>query len=130
MHELSIALNILDLAAEEAERRNARVAAVHLQLGPLSGVVKEALLSAYELARDGPLKDSRLVVEEMPIIVRCPRCRADRPAKSLWQICCSVCGTPTPEVIGGRELQIVALEVCDDHADASCANSTESAQAE
>ena len=56
MHELSIALSILDLAAEEAGRRGGRVVAVHLKLGPLSGVVKEALtpeekgqLELYEL---------------------------------------------------------------------------------
>jgi hydrogenase nickel incorporation protein HypA/HybF len=54
MHELSIALSIIDAACEEAERHaGARVVAVHLKLGPLSGVVKEALVSAYELAREG-----------------------------------------------------------------------------
>ena len=59
MHELSIALSIVDMAAEEAERQGGRVVAVHLKLGPLSGVVKAALLSAYELAREGsPLPDS------------------------------------------------------------------------
>ncbi len=55
MHELSIALSILDVAAEEAERQgNARVVAIHLRLGPLSGVVKGALLSAFELVAKGP----------------------------------------------------------------------------
>ena len=48
MHELSIALSLLDQVAEEAERRGGvQVHAIHLRLGPLSGVVKEALLSAY-----------------------------------------------------------------------------------
>ena len=42
MHELSIALSLLDLVAEEAGRRGVRVAAVHLRLGPLSGVVRDA----------------------------------------------------------------------------------------
>ena len=51
MHELSIAMSILDVAGEEAQRLNAKVIAIRLKLGPLSGVVKEALLSAYDLAR-------------------------------------------------------------------------------
>ena len=38
MHELSIALCILDMAGEEAERRGGRVVAVHLKLGALAGV--------------------------------------------------------------------------------------------
>jgi hydrogenase nickel incorporation protein HypA/HybF len=35
MHELSIALSIVDMAEEEAQRHEARVSAVHLRLGPL-----------------------------------------------------------------------------------------------
>ena len=44
MHELSIAMSIVELAEEEAERRGVHINAVHLKLGALSGVVKEALL--------------------------------------------------------------------------------------
>jgi hydrogenase nickel incorporation protein HypA/HybF len=68
MHELSIAMSILDIAHEEVERRgNPRVEAIHLRIGTLSGVVKEALLSAYELAAEQtPFAQSRLVFEEVP----------------------------------------------------------------
>ena len=45
MHELSIAMSIVELAEEEIERRgNVQITAVHLNLGELSGVMKEALL--------------------------------------------------------------------------------------
>src|SRR5262249_7963347 len=54
MDELSIVLSILDVAEEETERRGgARVTAIHLKLGPLSGVVRKALQSAFALAREG-----------------------------------------------------------------------------
>jgi Zn finger protein HypA/HybF involved in hydrogenase expression len=44
MHELSIALGIIDAACEEADRRGgARVVAVHLRLGKMAGVVQECL---------------------------------------------------------------------------------------
>jgi hydrogenase nickel incorporation protein HypA/HybF len=111
MHELSIALSILDLVGEEAERRGARIVAVHLRLGPLSGVVKDALLSAYELAREGtPFAASALRVEEVPVETWCPACAAlRRPA--FPELCCPACGAPTPEVRGGRELEVVALEI-------------------
>jgi hydrogenase nickel incorporation protein HypA/HybF len=113
MHELSIALSILDVAAEEAERHGgARVATVHLKLGPLAGVVKEALLSAYELAREGsPLEGSRLVIEETPVMAYCPTCAAERRIASIQCLCCPTCGTPTPQVASGRELEVVALEI-------------------
>jgi hydrogenase nickel incorporation protein HypA/HybF len=112
MHELSIALSLLDLAEEEAARRECRVAAIHLRLGRLSGVVREALLSAYDLAREGTaMADAELVVEEVPVVVRCPGCAADRTPVSAFELLCPDCGTPTPEVVRGRELEVVALEI-------------------
>src|SRR2546421_1463390 len=112
MHELSIALSILDMAAEEAGRHGGRVAAIHLRLGPLSGVVKDALLSAYELAREGSsLEATELLIEETPLVAYCPACAAERALASAQRLCCPDCGTPTPDVIRGRELEVVALEV-------------------
>jgi hydrogenase nickel incorporation protein HypA/HybF len=113
MHELSIALSILDLAEEEAERRGgARVLGIHLKLGPLSGVVKEALLSAFEIARESsPLAEAQLVIEETPVLVHCPTCEATRAAASPRQLCCAECGAPTCQLVSGRELEVVALEI-------------------
>jgi len=113
MHELSIAVSIVELAQEEAKRRGGvQVTAMHLKLGALSGVVREALLSSYELAaEDTPLKGSRLVVEEVPVVVFCPSCRARRPLNSVQLFCCAECGTPTSEVVEGKELEVVALEI-------------------
>lgn len=112
MHELSIALSILDVVAEEAGRHGGRVAAVHLRLGPLSGVVREALVSAYDLAREGtPLDGAELVVEEVPIAAFCPACAVEVAPPSPWELLCPRCGTPTPEVRRGGELEVVALEI-------------------
>src|SRR5690349_17093372 len=100
MHELSIALSILDFVQEESERRGVRVAAVHLRLGPLSGVARDALVSAYDLARDGsPVAQAELVVEEVPVVVSCPACAAERTPVSAWDLRCADCGSPTPEVV-------------------------------
>jgi hydrogenase nickel incorporation protein HypA/HybF len=112
MHELSIAMSIVELAEEEAERRGAHVSAVHLKLGALSGVVKEALLSCYEMAcEDTILTGSRLVIEEIPVVIFCPSCRIRRPLSSMQLFCCSECGTPASEVVQGKELEVVALEI-------------------
>jgi hydrogenase nickel incorporation protein HypA/HybF len=112
MHELSIALSILDLAGEEAARRGGRVVAVHLKLGAFSGVVPEALRSAYDLAREGSdLAAAELVVEEVPAVAYCPACAAERTPASPYELCCPDCGTPTPQLVRGRELEVVALEI-------------------
>ena len=112
MHELSIALSIVSMAEEEARARGVQVNAVHLKLGTLSGVVKDALLFSYGLACEGTaLEGSRLLIEEVPTVVYCPTCRAERALDSVQRFCCSVCDSPTPEVVRGRELEVVALEI-------------------
>jgi hydrogenase nickel incorporation protein HypA/HybF len=112
MHELSIAMSIVELAEEEAESRGVKIEAVHLKLGALSGVVKDALLSCYEMACDQtPLQGSRLIVEDVPVIIFCPNCQAQRPLSSVQLFCCPECGTPSSEIVQGKELEVVALEI-------------------
>lgn len=129
MHELSIALSIIEVASEEAQRLDLpAIEAIHLKLGPLSGVVPEALRSAYDLAREhSPLAEARLVIEAVPVLLDCPTCRGRRPPVSLQQLCCSQCGS-VGSVVAGRELEITALEVADDHDHAPCASAPAGAQ--
>jgi hydrogenase nickel incorporation protein HypA/HybF len=113
MHELSIAMSIIDMAQEEAERHGgAQVQAVHLKLGRLAGIVKEALLSSYQMACEAtPLEGSQLLIEEIPVEVFCPKCNAPRLVDSIQWFCCPECGTATPNVLRGKELEVVALEI-------------------
>jgi hydrogenase nickel incorporation protein HypA/HybF len=113
MHELSIAMSIVEMAEEEARLRGGvQVTAVHLKLGALSGVVKEALLSSYEMAiEDSPLKGSRLIIEEIPVLIFCPGCQMHRPLSSVQLFCCAECGTPSSDVLQGKEIEVTALEI-------------------
>lgn len=113
MHELSIAMSIIDMAQEEAERHGgAQVQAVHLKLGRLTGIIKEALLSSYQMACEAtPLEGSQLLIEEIPVEVFCPKCNVPRLVDSIQWFCCPECGTATPNVLRGKELEVVALEI-------------------
>jgi hydrogenase nickel incorporation protein HypA/HybF len=113
MHEISIAMSIIELAEEESRRHGGlRIAAVHLRLGLLSGVVKDALLFSYGIAcADTPLAGSRLVVEEVPGVIYCPACNGRRPVCSSEWYRCSECGSLASEIVQGKELEVVSLEV-------------------
>jgi hydrogenase nickel incorporation protein HypA/HybF len=113
MHELSIALSILDIATEESESRGGvNIVAIHLQLGPLSGVLKEALLSAFEMAREQSLfPASRLIIEDVPLVVFCPICKLEQTIAAFPDLYCPTCKTPCGNIIRGRELEIVAMEL-------------------
>jgi hydrogenase nickel incorporation protein HypA/HybF len=68
MHELSIALSLVDLACEEKQRRDLpAVRALRLRLGARSGVVKDALTFSFDLAIAGTcLAGATLKIEETP----------------------------------------------------------------
>lgn len=112
MHELSIAMSIVEMADEEAASRDARVTAVHLKLGALSGVVKESLLCSFEIACQGTrIEGARLEIEDVAVSAHCPQCGAPRRVESIQWFVCAECKTPLSEVIAGRELQVSALEL-------------------
>ncbi|HEV7395653.1 MAG TPA: hydrogenase maturation nickel metallochaperone HypA, partial [Pyrinomonadaceae bacterium] len=80
MHELSIAMSMIEMATEEAARHgSSRVTALYLKLGPLSGVVKDALVFSYEVASQGTaLEGSQLIIEEVPVKVYCETCASEQ----------------------------------------------------
>ena len=116
MHELSIVMSILDCVAEQVHRHggDVKIAAIHLSLGPLSGVVKEALVSAYDRAIEtSEFSGAKLVIRETPVIAYCSTCDREQTLASIQEMRCPVCRTPTPDIRGGRELEVTALEICE-----------------
>lgn len=113
MHELSIALSIVDGVLEELERRpGCQVEAVHLRVGRLAGVDKQALAFSYGVASEGtPLVHSRLVIEEVAVAIMCPQCRTERAAEAFPVLKCAFCGSPGERVTHGEELEITSLEL-------------------
>ncbi len=112
MHELSIALSMIEMATDEAAKRGAKVDTLHLKLGALSGVVKDALLFSWEVACQGtPLDGSRLEIEEIPVVVFCANCRANQTLEAINNFVCPVCNAPVSDIISGKELQVTALEI-------------------
>jgi hydrogenase nickel incorporation protein HypA/HybF len=113
MHELSIAQGIVELASEAAHRAQAeRVVAVHLKVGPLSGVEAGALLFSYGIAAEGTiLEGSRLAIIDVPLVVWCAYCLKEVALPSVQHFRCPTCGAACGEIRSGRELDIESLEV-------------------
>ena len=112
MHELSIAMSLVEASCQELARQcGTRVESLHVRIGRLSGVIPTALASAFELAAEGtPIQGAGIIIEEAPVRVLCPCCGDERPVrKQVFR--CADCGTATPDVVSGRELEIVSLEI-------------------
>jgi hydrogenase nickel incorporation protein HypA/HybF len=112
VHELSVAVSLVEIACEKASTLgDVQVEALHLRLGALSGVVREALLFSFELAaKDTRVAGARLEIDDVPLTVLCPKCGEKRELPG-FPLVCPVCDTPTPEVVGGRDLELTALEI-------------------
>ena len=113
MHELSIALSIVEGVLEEAERRGARqIEAVYVRVGRLSGIDKDALLFSYAIAcQDTPLAHTRLEIEDVEVVILCSHCGAERATQAFPLLTCADCGSPAERVLHGDELEIRGFEV-------------------
>ncbi|MCC7033342.1 MAG: hydrogenase maturation nickel metallochaperone HypA [Acidobacteria bacterium] len=116
MHELSIAHSLVSLVQQQLPEGVTRVTAVDMRLGALAGVVRGALEFCYGIATEGtPLQGSTLRIVELPVVIHCPECRADRPLEGL-AFRCPVCGRVSGDIRQGRELDLASIEYDDPEA--------------
>ena len=121
MHELSIAHSLVEIAEEAAAKAGvARVTVVHLRLGILSGVVRDALLFGFDVASAGTrLEGARLEIEEVPLQVYCETCGTVVALPDVRHFRCPQCGAPCRRIVTGQEIELAALEYEDDTPEAT-----------
>ncbi len=111
MHEMSIAMSILGIAAERARAADARVInAVEIEVGGLAGVELHSLRFCFEVARRDIAPEAELIVHEIPGRGRCPGCGTEADMDFAWAVCAE-CGQAGLEVLRGRELRVRSLNV-------------------
>jgi hydrogenase nickel incorporation protein HypA/HybF len=112
VHELSVCQGMLDQVARIAAGRSAAaVTRITLRIGPLSGVEPELLRAAFPLARAGTIaSQAELVIESLPVRVRCDTCDAETEAGPN-RLVCAACGDWHTRLIGGDELLLASVEL-------------------
>jgi hydrogenase nickel incorporation protein HypA/HybF len=112
MHELSIATEMVRTVQDVLSREGAReVVSIAIQIGVLSGVERESLEFCFPIAAQGtPMAEARLVVEEIPLSVRCASCEKDS-SPDIGLLMCGQCGSTNVAITGGRDVVIKSLEV-------------------
>ena len=114
MHELSLAMSILEIVEQEIERRSGgtpkgRVPSLTVRVGSLSGVEPEVLSFAWEVAREqGAFRDAELVIESVAARAVCDRCGA---AFLLGEGSgeCAVCGPVGFRIVEGHEVEVTRI---------------------
>jgi hydrogenase nickel incorporation protein HypA/HybF len=126
MHEISVAQSLIDLVEDELAARAAaemrgggdpvcqQVGQIVVRVGALSGVVPEALSSAFRIAvGESSIRGATLVIESCPVVVWCEPCGRDSAIASPQRMRCPACGRSAGSVVGGRELELTSIEVTD-----------------
>ncbi|AOY60187.1 hydrogenase maturation nickel metallochaperone HypA [Desulfococcus multivorans] len=113
MHEMGIAMQIAEIAAAAipADMAGKRVERVRLRVGRLSAVVSASLRFCFDVvARDTPLANAVLDIEEIPVTAVCDDCghqwTADQP-----HFICPRCNGGAVRILSGRELEVTAIEI-------------------
>lgn len=111
MHEMSIAVSIVEVADEAAAQAGAeRVTQVRCRVGTLRQIDEDLLQDAFEVARAGTrCSTARLLIETVPAMARCLNCGAEYGVRG-WEWNCAACGEQGLPLGGGDELEVIDLE--------------------
>jgi hydrogenase nickel incorporation protein HypA/HybF len=90
-----------------------KVIAVEVRVGEWRQVVPEILSSYFEHLTEGtPLEGARIDIVQVAARARCRACGADFPLDDVFLVCPS-CGSRQCELLSGRELELIGLELED-----------------
>ena len=111
MHELSICQAVVAEVERIARQHDAAVASITLKIGPLSGVEAMQLEQVYPLAVAGTvLNRARLVIDSVPVRVRCLTCLEESDAAPNRMVCAH-CGDWHTKIVSGDELLLASVEL-------------------
>ena len=112
MHELSICQSMRGQLEHIVHENHAcAVHAVWVQIGPLAGVEPELLAQAFPLAMAGSVaQGAELIVESLPIRIRCQQCGAESEATAS-RLVCAQCGDWQTTLLSGDEMLLVSVEL-------------------
>ena len=105
---MALTQSVVEAVCEHAAGR--RVSSVKLEVGALCAVVPEAMTFCFDLATEGTIAaGARLDIDVRPGMARCRSCDAHFELTDPILLC--PCGSADVEVLAGRDLKILSMEV-------------------
>lgn len=112
MHELSLAMDLVEQLSEVVSRENAsEVLEINIVIGAMSGVERVPFEFAFpEAARNTPMQGAVLNIEEVPLVLKCNDCGLQEEPDELIMVC-PRCNSISVEIVKGREFLVKSMEV-------------------
>lgn len=114
MHEYSIISSLIDLCEEHAKEHNTtEIITITIEVGERSGVDTQLLQSAFEVFREESMycQNSTLEIREKKIELLCHHCHAQFNPQGLEYAICPYCQSNNLDIIAGKELHLLSLEM-------------------
>lgn len=110
MHELALARSLIEMVDDYALAQGARrVTRIRVRLGVLSALTRALYVSFHAASRGTSCEGAVLDIEEVPLTVYCRVCDGVKTPSGPYNFRCPDCGRATPEVVTGREMQLVSI---------------------
>ena len=113
MHEASIAASLLEIVSGQCKKSGfSRVESIHVKIGRASGIMTDALIFAFDAMKEDSLaKEAVLEIEEVPVSGHCSDCNNTFTTEQEYILSCPRCGGSSFRMTGGREMDVVDMEV-------------------
>ena len=112
MHEMSLAIRVIEIAILEAEKAGARTLdEIEVEVGQLAGVMAEALSFCLDAAARGTRAEgAEIVLIQVPGQGHCPSCQQE-VAVAEFPAQCPKCGGFGVKILAGTDLRIRSINI-------------------
>lgn len=112
MHEAPIAQGILETVEREARQYKTRlVKKINLRIGKMTGVVEDPLRFYFESLTKGTImENAEFEIDWVPAKAKCGQCGREYEVEDIIPVCPS-CSSLGGEIISGKELDIIRIEI-------------------
>lgn len=113
MHEASIAISLIETVADLCQKEGySSIESVRLKVGKAAGILPDALLFAFDVAKAGtPASQAQLIIEYIPLGGFCRECSSEFESEERFIYSCPDCQSSAIKITRGDEMQIVDMEV-------------------
>jgi hydrogenase nickel incorporation protein HypA/HybF len=113
MHEASIAISLIETVSDLCQQEGYNsIESVRLKVGRAAGILPDALLFAFDVAKSDTLANkAELIIEYVPLGGFCSDCGSQFDSEERYIYACPACKSSAIKITRGDELQIIDMEV-------------------
>ncbi len=112
MHEMSIALGIVDIAEKEAKKAQVKhFSKIDLEIGTLAGIEFDSLDFVWKSAvKNTVLEHAQKIIHKIEAQAKCVDCDYEFALDNIYDNC-PKCGSFLKIILQGKELRVKSLDI-------------------